>query len=85
MFINRPKIQISSMPNVKKQTGAALILSLVILVVMTLFGLAGMNTSIMQEKMAANALSTNINFQGAETAAREIITDARSGQFLPGQ
>lgn len=62
-----------------KQSGAALILSLIILLVMTLFGLSGMNTSIMQEKMAANALSTNINFQGAETAAKEISSDARQG------
>lgn len=81
MQINRSIIRNRAIPSCKKQTGAALILSLVILVVMTLFGLAGMNTSIMQEKMAANALSTNINFQGAETAAKEIINDARGGQF----
>jgi type IV pilus assembly protein PilX len=51
----------------QQQRGAALILSLVILLVLTLIGVAGMNSSVMQERMAANAQNSNRTFQAAES------------------
>lgn len=55
----------------KKQTGAALIVSLVILVIMTMIGLAAMRTSSMAEKMAANTMDVEIAFQATEIALRD--------------
>ena len=54
----------------KNQTGAALIVSLVILVIMTMIGLAAMRTSSMAEKMAANTMDVEIAFQATEIALR---------------
>jgi len=50
------------------QKGAVLIVSLMLMLVMTLLSIASMSTSVMQEKMAANAQNTNRTFQAAETA-----------------
>jgi type IV pilus assembly protein PilX len=55
----------------KKQTGAALIVSLVILLIMTMIGLAAMRTSSMAEKMAANTMDVEIAFQATEIALRD--------------
>jgi len=49
------------------QRGAVLIVSLVVLLVLTLIGVAGMNSSVMQERMAVNAQNANRTFQAAES------------------
>ena len=66
------------------QQGAVLILSLIILLVMTLFGLASMNTSIMQEKMAANSQNTNRTFQAAESAVGAVVDEVLGGWQVAG-
>lgn len=53
------------------QHGAALMVSLVILVLMTLIGLAAMRTSIMENKMSANTRDRELAFQAAEIALRD--------------
>lgn len=53
-----------------KQHGAALIVSLVILLLMMILGLAAIRTSSLEEKMAGNTLDLEIAFQAAETALR---------------
>ena len=63
----------------QSQQGAVLILSLILLVVMTLFGLASMNTSIMQEKMASNAQNTNATFQAAESSVSSLMQEVLGG------
>ncbi|SNC76534.1 type IV pilus assembly protein PilX [Marinobacter sp. es.048] len=50
-----------------RQRGAALIVSLIVLLVLTLIGVAGMNTSVMQERMAVNSQNSNRAFQAAES------------------
>jgi len=55
----------------QSQQGAALIVSLMILIVMTLIGLTGMGTSGMEEKMAGNVRDRNLAFQAAEAALRD--------------
>lgn len=50
-----------------QQRGAALIVSLIVLLVLTLIGVAGMNTSVMQERMAVNSQNSNRAFQAAES------------------
>lgn len=55
-----------------EQKGAALIVSLIVLLVLTLIGVAGMNTSVMQERMAANSQNANRAFQAAESTVRAL-------------
>lgn len=55
----------------KHQQGSALLVSLIILVVMTLLGLSGMRTSVMEEKMAGNMRDSELAFQAAEAALRD--------------
>jgi type IV pilus assembly protein PilX len=45
-------------------------MALVILLLLTIIGVAAMNTSTLQEKMAGNARDKNLSFQAAETALR---------------
>lgn len=65
------------------QTGAVLIISLIILLAMTLLGVASMNTSMMQERMASNAQNTNITFQAAESAVSSVISTVVGGVQTP--
>lgn len=73
-FLNH---KIYTEPN--KQKGAALIISLIILVVMTMIGVASMGTSLMQEKMASNSQNKNITFQAAESSVGALITAVLGG------
>jgi type IV pilus assembly protein PilX len=52
------------------QSGAALVVALILLVVITLVGLAAVRGTIMQQKMANNLYDRQIAFQGAEAAMR---------------
>lgn len=54
----------------KKQDGAVLIVGLVMLLLITIIGLAGMKDSILQESMASNLRDRNIAFQVAEAGLR---------------
>ncbi len=55
----------------KKQTGVVLIISLVMLILLTLIGLTGMQTTSLEEKMAGNAKDRNLAFQAAESTLLE--------------
>jgi type IV pilus assembly protein PilX len=55
----------------RQQRGAALIVSMLMLLVMTLIGITGMQTSILEEKMAGNYRDSALAFQAAETALRD--------------
>jgi type IV pilus assembly protein PilX len=52
------------------QRGVALVVALVLLVVITLVGLAAVRGTIMQQKMASNLFDRQLAFQGAEAAMR---------------
>lgn len=52
------------------QKGAALIVSLLILLVMTVLGVSAMSTSVLQERMANNHHQRQVAFQAAEAALR---------------
>ena len=54
------------------QRGAALIVSLIILVIMTMLGLAAIRGVTQQERMAGNSQSRSVSFQAAEKALRDI-------------
>lgn len=57
-----------------RQGGVALILSLVVLLIVTVLGVAGLQTTSLQERMAANARDRDIAFQAAEAALRDAET-----------
>jgi len=53
------------------QQGAVLLVSLMILLIMTVIGIAAMGTTTMEEKMAGNNQQRQQAFQAAETALRD--------------
>jgi type IV pilus assembly protein PilX len=53
-----------------RQRGVALVVALILLVVITLVGLAAVRGTIMQQKMASNMFDRQIAFQSAEAAMR---------------
>jgi len=58
-------------PGIEQQTGAVLITSLAVLLVMTVLGVTAMQGTVLEERMARNILERDIVFQGAEAALRE--------------
>lgn len=56
------------------QRGAALAISLILLVIITLLGIASMRNTGMQERMTANFLDRSLAYQSAESGLRVIET-----------
>ncbi|SHM06112.1 PilX N-terminal domain-containing pilus assembly protein [Rhodanobacter sp. OK091] len=57
-------------PGARSQRGVALVVALLLLVVITLVGLAAVRGTIMQQKMASNLYDRQVAFQSAEAAIR---------------
>ena len=57
-------------PSRRNQRGVALIVSLILLVVVTLLGLAGMQNTSLQERMSGNMYDRSVAMQSAEAALR---------------
>jgi type IV pilus assembly protein PilX len=66
-----------------KQQGAALIVGLVLLVVITVLAISGMNTATTELAMARNDQNYENAFQAAETGLRQFLRWARS--ILPAR
>ena len=58
-----------------RERGSVLVISLVILLVLTLLGIGGMSTTIMQEKMVGNTRERERAFQATEAALRDAEDD----------
>lgn len=56
---------------IKKQHGAVLVMSLLMLFVLTLVGVSSINTTTMEEKMSGNTRNRHLAFQSAESAIRD--------------
>lgn len=54
-----------------RQRGAALVIALIMLLVMTVLGLTAMQVTRMEERMAGNSRDVNLAFQGAEAGLRD--------------
>lgn len=65
---NRPRASVQVNPTY--QSGAVLIISLVMLLLLTLIGTTGMQTTSLEEKMVGNMRNQNIAFQSAEAGLR---------------
>ena len=57
-----------------RQRGMSLLTVLLLLLIMTLLGLASLRSVIMQERMSSNMLDRSVGFQVAESALREAET-----------
>jgi type IV pilus assembly protein PilX len=74
----------SSLPNLaRQQRGVALFVSLMLLIVTTLLGVAGIRSVSLEEKMAANSFDRNLAFQAAEAALREAEKYAEDNKPTP--
>jgi len=62
-----------------QEKGSVLIVSLVMLLLLSLIGVAGIQTTVMQDRMAANLLDKELAFQAAEAALREGEESLESG------
>ncbi|MES1191010.1 MAG: PilX N-terminal domain-containing pilus assembly protein [Steroidobacter sp.] len=56
------------------QSGAALIVSLIFLLIMTILALSMSQTTTLEERMAGNARDANLAFQGAESGLKSAVT-----------
>ena len=61
----------------KTQSGAVLVVALVMLLILTLIGVSGMSSVTLEEKMVSNMQNANKSFQGAEAALNECETFLR--------
>jgi len=59
-----------------RQQGAALLVALFILVVISIIGVAAMRTSIFNSKIATSAQAGTMSFQGAESALSAVFREA---------
>lgn len=70
-----------------RERGVALLVALILLVVITLVGLAAIGTTILQNKAAANQYDRQVAFQSTEAALAQaqafITTNANPGNPLP--
>lgn len=62
-------------PNLHHQSGAVLVVSLIMLLLLTIIGVTSMQTTSLEEKMAGNMRDRNIAFQAAEAALRDAERD----------
>ena len=67
-----------------RQSGASLIVVLILLLVMTLLGLAVLGNTLLEERMSANMFDRSLGFQAAETALREGEALAATAPTAPG-
>lgn len=58
--------------NIRNQGGAALIIGLTLLMALTIIGIGSLSTTSLEHRMAGNMADSNIAFNAAESAAREI-------------
>ena len=64
--------------NFKRQSGAVLVVSLIILVALTTIGLSAAQRSTLQEKMASNLHLSNIAFNAAESALAAFLNEVNN-------
>jgi len=69
----------------KQQSGIALIIGLVMLLLLTIIMIAAVQVTVLEERMAGNLQNNNIAFQSAESALREaeILIGSGAADFNP--
>lgn len=81
MHIRNPETGMRMAPLLllRRQQGATLIVSMLMLIVLTLLGVTAMSTSDLEEKMAGNTRDLNLAFQAAEAALMDGEEFVRTG------
>jgi type IV pilus assembly protein PilX len=75
-----------AIPNLSgSQRGASLLVVLILLLVMTLLGLAVLRGTLLEERMSANMYDRSLAFQQAESALREAEDKVRATVLANGQ
>ena len=59
------------MKHTQHQSGSVLIISLIVMLVLTILGVSGMKSAVLEEKMAGNLRDSQLAFQAAEATLRE--------------
>ena len=59
------------MKHTQYQSGSVLIISLIVMLVLTILGVSGMKSAVLEEKMAGNVRDKQLAFQAAEATLRE--------------
>ncbi len=71
-----------------RQRGAALVIGLILLLILTVLGVSGLGTSAVEVRIADNNKQKEIAFQSAESASREELTNGAAitltGAEVPG-
>ncbi|NOT10420.1 MAG: hypothetical protein HOP23_01055 [Methylococcaceae bacterium] len=68
---------------VTSQSGVVLVVSLIMLLLLTLLGITGMQSTSLEEKMAGNMRDKNLAFQAAESALNAAETSLNPPAVLP--
>ncbi len=68
-------------PSASRQSGMALIVSLVFLLLLTILGISSMQNANLQEKMAGTVMLRNTTFQSAEAALRQGESSIQVANF----
>lgn len=74
---------ITQTSELQKQQGAALVVSLIILLVLTVLGVASMRSTTLEEKMAGNSRDLSLAFNAAEAALRGAEAELSASAVLP--
>ncbi len=71
-------------PSIRRQRGASLFVALVMMIAITMIGIAGAKLSTSEERMARNARDSSIALQAAEAALRDAESDIVSTRAISG-
>ena len=73
--MNVPNAMIRTAARPARESGAVLIVAMILLVLLTLLGVTAMNTTSLEEKMASNTQEQVRAFQAAETGLSQAFND----------
>ena len=73
----QPNMSLLRAARSRRQGGAALVVGLILLMVLTLLAISGMNSATLELQMAGNAQYSENAFQAAETGVEEALREAR--------
>jgi type IV pilus assembly protein PilX len=76
-MIQQPKMSLARAGSARRQGGAALVVGMILLMVLTLLAISGMNSATLELQMAGNAQFSENAFQAAETGVEEALREAR--------
>lgn len=82
--MNRSNIQTTNANWPKKQRGAALIVSMLMLIIMTLIGVTSMRTTVMEERMTSNERNRSIAMHATESALRDAERTVAELEHISG-